>query len=31
MNAQTLADQKRASEPLELEFLLLGSCPVWVL
>lgn len=31
MNAHTLVDQKRASELLELEFLLLGSCPVWVL
>lgn len=31
MSAHTLADQKRASELLELEFLVLGSCPVWVL
>lgn len=31
MNAHTLADQKRVSELLELEFLVLGSCPVWVL
>lgn len=31
ISAHTLADRKRASELLELEFLVLGSCPVWVL